>query len=33
MLTVDPDFCVGLVTGNLEKGAFITLQNAGLDVL
>jgi phosphoglycolate phosphatase-like HAD superfamily hydrolase len=31
ILTVEPDFRIGLVTGNLEKGAFIKLQNAGLD--
>jgi phosphoglycolate phosphatase len=26
-----PDFCVGLATGNLERGAHIKLKNAGLD--
>jgi phosphoglycolate phosphatase len=31
MLSTQPDFCVGLVTGNLEKGAYIKLENAGLN--
>jgi len=31
MLAGLPDFCVGLVTGNLERGAHIKLRNAGLD--
>jgi phosphoglycolate phosphatase len=31
MLTAQPDFCIGLVTGNLEQGAHIKLKNAGLD--
>ncbi len=30
MLSGQPDFCVGLVTGNLERGAAIKLSNAGL---
>ena len=30
-LTTLPDFAVGLVTGNLEEGAHIKLENAGLD--
>jgi phosphoglycolate phosphatase len=30
-LSIQPDFCVGLVTGNLEKGACIKLENAGLN--
>jgi phosphoglycolate phosphatase len=30
-LSGQPDFCVGLVTGNLEKGAYIKLENAGLN--
>jgi phosphoglycolate phosphatase len=29
-LSVQPDFAVGLVTGNLERGAQIKLDNAGL---
>jgi phosphoglycolate phosphatase len=31
LLAGQPDFCVGLVTGNLEKGADIKLKNAGLN--
>jgi phosphoglycolate phosphatase len=31
MLAGQPDFCIGLVTGNLEQGAHIKLKNAGLD--
>jgi phosphoglycolate phosphatase len=31
MLRGQPDFCIGLVTGNLEQGAHIKLKNAGLD--
>ncbi|MBN1569048.1 MAG: HAD hydrolase-like protein [Acidobacteria bacterium] len=31
MLSAQPDFCIGLVTGNLEEGAGIKLKNAGLD--
>jgi len=31
LLSRQPDFCVGLVTGNLEKGARIKLEKAGLD--
>ena len=31
MLSGQPDFFVGLVTGNLEQGAHIKLKNAGLD--
>lgn len=31
MLSSQPDFCVGLVTGNLEKGAYIKLGRAGLN--
>jgi phosphoglycolate phosphatase len=30
-LSGQQDFCVGLVTGNLEKGAYIKLENAGLN--
>jgi phosphoglycolate phosphatase len=30
-LAGETDFCVGLVTGNLEKGALIKIQNSGLD--
>lgn len=31
MLSGQPDFCVGLVTGNLERGAHIKLERAGLN--
>ncbi len=31
MLSGHPDFCVGLVTGNLKRGAEIKLNHAGLD--
>jgi phosphoglycolate phosphatase len=31
MLVGQQDLCIGLVTGNLEKGAHIKLRNAGLD--
>jgi phosphoglycolate phosphatase-like HAD superfamily hydrolase len=31
MLAGRPDFCIGLVTGNLEQGAHIKLKHAGLD--
>jgi phosphoglycolate phosphatase-like HAD superfamily hydrolase len=30
ILSNQPDFCTGLVTGNLEKGAYIKLDKAGL---
>ncbi len=30
-LAAESDFCLGLVTGNLEKGASIKLKSAGLD--
>jgi len=30
-LAVQPDFCIGLVTGNIEKGARIKLEKAGLN--
>lgn len=30
-LAVEPGFCTGLVTGNLEEGARIKLRHAGLD--
>ena len=31
MLAGQPDFCIGLVTGNLEQGAHVKLKHAGLD--
>jgi phosphoglycolate phosphatase len=30
-LSDDPEFCIGLATGNLERGAQIKLQKAGLE--